>query len=74
MLALLLTLGAYCSELSATISSLRVCDTKLNLRWNNDESLLTYNRSVYYVFVPEKSIGDPRDYIITALNIPLAVS
>ena len=73
MFALLLTLGA-CSELSATISSLRMYDTKLNLRWNNDESLLTYNRNVYYVFVPEKSIGDPRDYIITALNIPLAVS
>ena len=49
-------------------------DTKLNLRWNGDETLLTYNRSVYYIFVPEKSIGDPHDYTITFLNIPLAVS
>ena len=74
MFTLLLTLGACCSELSATISFLRTYDTKLNLKWNDDESLLTYNRNLYYVFVPEKSIGDPRDYIITALNIPLAVS
>ena len=46
----------------------------MNLRWNDDESLLTYNRDVYYIFAPEKSIGDPNDYTITVLNVPLVVS
>ena len=53
---------------------LRKYDTKMNLRWNDDESLLTYNRDVYYIFAPEKSIGDPNDYTITVLNVPLVVS
>ena len=49
-------------------------DKKENLEWNSDESLVTYNRIQYYTFVPEKSIGDPRDYNITVLNVPLLVS
>ena len=52
----------------------RKYDTKLNMRWNSDESVVTYNRDVHYVFAPEKSIGDPRDYEITVLNVPLIVS
>ena len=59
---------------SLATDSLRVYDTKLNLRWSNDESLVSYNRDLRYVFVPEKSIGDPNDYTVTVLNIPLIVS
>ena len=40
----------------------------------NDESVVTYNQDVYYVFVSEKSIGNPREYKITTLNITLIVS
>ena len=52
----------------------REYDKKVNLTWNNDESLVTYNRVRYYTFVPEKSIGDPRNYNVTVLNFPLLVS
>ena len=44
------------------------------MRWNSDESVVTYNRDIYYVFVPEKSVGDPQDHTITVLNVPLIVS
>ena len=59
---------------SLATDSLRKYDTKLNLTWNDDESVLTYNRDEQYVLVPEKSIGDPNNYTITALNVPLIVS
>lgn len=52
----------------------REYDRKVNLKWNSDESLISYNQNKYYVFVPEKSVGDPRDYNITVLNFPLLVS
>ena len=68
-----LSLAFYHTFSYITISS-RKYDTKLNLTWNSDESVVTYNRDVYYVFVSERSIGDPQDYTVTILNIPLLVS
>ena len=55
-------------------NSPRKYDIKVNMRWNSDESVVTYNRDMYYIFAPEKSIGDPRDYKATILNVPLLVS
>ena len=44
------------------------------MTWNSDETLITFHRDIYYVFDPDKSVGDPNDYNITVINVPLIVS
>ncbi|XP_065883764.1 lysosome membrane protein 2-like [Dysidea avara] len=46
-------------------------DNKFNVTWNSDETLITFHRDIYYVFDPDKSVGDPHDYSITVINVPL---
>lgn len=47
---------------------------KMNVTWNEDESRVSYHLDTYYVFDRDKSVGDPKDYIVTTLNVPLLVS
>ncbi|XP_065884789.1 lysosome membrane protein 2-like isoform X2 [Dysidea avara] len=49
----------------------RKYDDKFNVTWKNDETLVTFHRDRYYVFDPDQSIGDPHDYHITVINVPL---
>lgn len=47
---------------------------KFNVTWDDDESRVSYNLDTFYVYDEEKSYGDPNDYNITTLNVPLLVS
>ena len=56
------------------LTVVRYYHNKFNLTWDEDESHVSYHTDIYYVFDNELSIGDPKDYSITTLNIPLLVS
>lgn len=44
------------------------------MTWDEDESRVSYHLDTYYVFDKDLSIGDPGNYTITTLNVPLLVS
>lgn len=47
---------------------------KFDVTWDEDESRVSYHLDTFYVFDKELSVGDPKNYNITTLNVPLLVS
>ena len=47
---------------------------KANISFSRDNSTVNYTSPSTYVFVPEMSVADPKDYNITTINVPLVVS
>jgi len=49
----------------------RYYHNKFNVTWDGDESHVSYHLDTYYVYDKNLSIGDPKNYNITTLNVPL---
>lgn len=47
---------------------------KFNVTWDEDESRVSYNLDTYYVLDEDLSYGNPKDFNIITLNVPLLVS
>lgn len=52
------------------LSAHRYTKIKVNPTFNADKTRLSYTRWVYWNFIPELSVGDPNDFVITTLNPP----
>ena len=58
---------------SVVVAHHRYYRNKFNVTWDDDESRVSYHLDTYYVFDKDLSVGDPKDYTITTLNVPLLV-
>lgn len=56
------------------LTVIRYYRNKFNVTWDDDESRVSYHLDTYYVLDKEKSIGDPKNYTIITLNVPLLVN